>query len=78
MNFSTSTCECVKDCEFGEYLKDFECMKSLVDNVVVTCDGIVDMPEKVIINASNRKKSLIYCCCSIISRVPTTVGGHSC
>ena len=62
LNFSTSTCDYVKDYAICEYLKDFECVKSLTDYVVVTCDRIVDMPEIVVINFNNRKK-LVYCCC---------------
>ena len=39
-NPSTCACKCEKDFEIGEYLKDLEYMKSLVDDTVVTCDEI--------------------------------------
>ena len=35
-----------------EYLKDFTCKKSFVDNLVVTCDEIVDTPD---IKSVNKK-----------------------
>lgn len=31
-------CECDKDCNISEYLKDFEGVKSLVDDLVVRSD----------------------------------------
>lgn len=45
--YNPSICayEYVKDHEIGEYLKNCLCMKSLVDDQVVTCDEIVNMPE---------------------------------
>ena len=46
-------CECDKDCEIGEYLKDCECMKSLVDDAVVTCDEAKDIPRSVVILPSD-------------------------
>ena len=38
-------CEFDKDCEIGKQLKDCSCKKSLVDDLVVTCDEIVDKPD---------------------------------
>ena len=35
------------------YLKDYTCMKSLVDHLVVTCDEIEDIPKIASINPSN-------------------------
>ena len=43
---------CDKYCEIAKYLKDCECMKSRVNNVVVTCDEIVETPKGVPINSS--------------------------
>ena len=37
-------------------------MKNLADDLVVTCDKIVDIPDMVSINPN---KLLTYCCCSI-------------
>ena len=51
-----STCtyyKCDKDWEIGKYLKEPECMKSLVGNLRVTRDKIVDTPENVLINPSD-------------------------
>ena len=39
-NPSTCACECDKDCEISEYLKDCKCMKSLVGDLVAMCDEI--------------------------------------
>ena len=47
-NPSTWSCEC----EIVEYLKDCEFMKSLADDLVVSCDEIVDTPETALINSS--------------------------
>ena len=52
-NPSTCVCNCDKDCGICEYLKDCECMKNLVDDLVVTCDEIEDTPESAVINPSN-------------------------
>ena len=41
-NPSTCTCEYEKDCVIDKYLKDCECMKSLVDDLVVKCDEVED------------------------------------
>ena len=44
-NPSTCACGCDKDCEIGKCLKDYKCMKSFVDDLVVKCDEIEDTPE---------------------------------
>ena len=54
--WNPSTCtyyKCDKDWEIGKYLKECECMKSLVDNLAVTRDKIVHTPESVLINPSD-------------------------
>ena len=53
-NSSTCACECYKDCDISEYSKDCKFMKSLVDDLVVTCDKTEDTPESEVINLSNR------------------------
>ena len=42
------------DCEIGKYLKDYECMKSLVDDVVVKCDEIDNMSGPTSINPNGK------------------------
>lgn len=44
---------CGKDCEIGEYLKDCTCIKSLVGDLVVTCDEILDKPETISVNPND-------------------------
>ena len=39
--------------ETGEYFKECEYMKNLVDDLVVTCNGTVDTPESEATNPSN-------------------------
>lgn len=36
-------CKCDKDCEIGEYLKDYAYINNLADDLVVTCIEIVDI-----------------------------------
>ena len=38
---------------YDEYLKDCECMKSIVDDILVTCDEIVDTPKSTPVNPSD-------------------------
>ena len=33
-------CECEKDCEIKECLENSTCVKSIIDNLVITCDKI--------------------------------------
>ena len=54
-NPSACTFECDKNCKIGEYLKSSECMKSAVDNLLVTCDKIVDTTETAPINTNDEK-----------------------
>lgn len=42
--------KCNKHYDMGQYLKDCEFIKSLVDDLVVMCDGIVDETQSSIIN----------------------------
>ena len=44
-NSSTCACDCDRDFQIEVYLKDYECMNSLVHELVVSCDEIVDIPE---------------------------------
>ena len=44
--------ECDKDCEIGKDLEECECMKSLVDDVAITCDNIEDTPVSASISLS--------------------------
>ena len=41
------------DCEIGEYLKESECMKSLIDDGLGTCDEIEDTPRSTLMNCSD-------------------------
>ena len=52
LNPSACACKCDKDCEIGQYLKDCECMKSIFDDLVVTCDEIINTPETISISLS--------------------------
>ena len=55
--WNTSICagKCENNCDIGEYLKDFTCRKSLVDNLGVTCEDIVVMSETALINFINKR-----------------------
>ena len=44
-NPSIGACECDKYCDICEYLEDCTLMKSLVNDLVVTCDEILNTPE---------------------------------
>ena len=51
-------CECKKECRADEHLENYTCMKSLVDNLVITCDDILNA----LINFIDKKTSLMdYC-----------------
>lgn len=52
-NPDTSAFECDKDCKIGEYLKKSEYTKSLVDDLIVTCDETVDTPGTIPINTND-------------------------
>ena len=73
-NLTICACKSEKDCEIGEYLKDFTWMKNLVDDLVVTCDEIVDPPKTTLINSNDRTNCFIavvyyYGCSSLLSIV---------
>ena len=53
-NPSICTCDCDKNCGTGEYLKDYICTKSLVDDPVVACDEVVNTPEPTSINPNDK------------------------
>ena len=38
------------DCDISEYLNNSECMKSLADDLAVTCDDILDTLESELTN----------------------------
>ena len=44
-----------EDCEIGEYQKDCACIKSLVYDLIVTYDEIVDMSETTSVKSVNKK-----------------------
>ena len=57
-NPSRCACERGKFCEIGEYMEDCECIKSLVDDLVVSCDVTADTSETISISSSN---GINYC-----------------
>ena len=46
----TCVCECDKDCEIGECLENSTYMKSLIDDLLVTCD---DTPASRLVSPSD-------------------------
>ena len=56
-------CKCDRDYVIGKYLKDCECMKSLVDDQVVTFEEIEDTPESAVINPSD---TINYCLVAVV------------
>ena len=46
-------CEWDKNYDISKYLKDCECIKSLADDLLVTCDEIEDTPNSTVIKPSN-------------------------
>ena len=44
----------VTDCDMGEYLKDCACIKSLADDLVVTCNETVNTPDTTLINSNDK------------------------
>ena len=54
-NPSICACECDKDWEIYEYLKDFNCIKIVLDDLVITCGEIVDTGETVLIDSIHKK-----------------------
>ena len=61
--WNTSICagKCEKNCDIGEYLKDFTCRKSLVDNLGVTCEDIVVTSETALINFIDKRNYWLLC-----------------
>ena len=55
MKHISSECRC-EDCEISDYLKDCTCTKILVDDLVLTCNEVVETPEKTSSTNSNDKK----------------------
>lgn len=53
-NPSICACECNKNCKIGKCFKDCVCRKSLVDDLVITCNQIVDTPETTPIESVNK------------------------
>ena len=37
---------CYKNYRIDEYIKNCTCMKSLIDDSVITCDEIIDLADK--------------------------------
>ena len=66
-------CKCDKDGEISEYLKDWEFTKTVVDDLVVTCDKIDYTPK-----SAGSNKLLAYCCCSISSHMLTIADVYCC
>ena len=54
MNRGTCPRECHKDCNIRKCLKDYECMKSIAVDLVVTCEEIVDTIESTTTNLVNK------------------------
>ena len=44
-NPNTYAYKCDKDCEIKEYLKNYTFVKSIIDDLVITCDEILDTPD---------------------------------
>ena len=51
-NTSICACNCDKDCENDKDLKNFECDRSLADDLVVTCDETENTPKCIIISSN--------------------------
>ena len=43
----------MEDSMIGEYWKYCECMKSVVENLIFTCNEIEDTPDSAVVNPSN-------------------------
>ena len=54
-NPSTYPCECDIDCKIDEYLKSSTCEKSIIDDLVIMCEEIIDTPNTVPINSLDKK-----------------------
>ena len=60
-NPNLSTCECNKKRETNKYLNNHTCIKCMVDNLVITCEG--ESLNKTKINASFSKTILFFSVC---------------
>ena len=58
LNPTMCACECDKNCEIDRYLKHCTCKKSIIDDLVFTCDEIIDMPETVSIDSIDKKSNI--------------------
>ena len=54
---------CDKDFKIDEWLKNCNCIKSLVDDLVVTCDEVVDTPKSTPISPSD---GINYCLIHVV------------
>ena len=54
-NPSTCACKCDKHCNIDEYLENCHFAKSITDDLVITCDEIIDTPEPVLVNSNDKK-----------------------
>ena len=52
-NRSTYACDCNMDCEIGEYLKGYECIKIFVDDPLLICNDIGDSRKSASINPTD-------------------------
>ena len=68
-NPGTCASKCDKDCDIGKNLKDCECLKSLVDDLVAVCDGNEDTSKMAVINLSKKINYWLFCCCFIMNNV---------
>ena len=54
MNRSTCPRKCHKDWNISECLEDYECMKSIAVELLVTCEEIEDATESAVANPGNK------------------------
>ena len=52
-NPSKCACKCDKDCEIGGYMKEYEFTKIIVNDLVLTCNKVVDTPKSTSIKLSD-------------------------
>ena len=58
--WNSSTCACVYDkhCDIDEYLKHYICVRSNIDDLVITCDKIMNTTETVSISSNYKKNNI--------------------
>ena len=68
---STCPCQCVKHCDINKYLKHWSCVKTIIDDLVITRDEIIDEPRTALINSHDKKAKhkINYYHTSILSKV---------